>query len=87
MLCGLRDIRDYKAASGGDPSRLGTASPFNVAAESIRIGDFTLEEVAALYEQHTAETGQEFLPDAVERVDEPRLALGVAEGALDGVGS
>ncbi|WP_322763267.1 ATP-binding protein, partial [Frankia sp. Cr2] len=27
-LCGLRDVRDYKAASGGDPNRLGTASPF-----------------------------------------------------------
>jgi AAA domain len=67
VLCGMRDIRDYKAAAGGDPSRLGSASPFNVAVESIRIGDFTLEEVAALYEQHTAETGQQFLPDAVER--------------------
>jgi hypothetical protein len=27
-LCGLRDVRDYKSAAGGDPSRLGTASPF-----------------------------------------------------------
>lgn len=67
VLCGMRDIRDYKAAAGGDPSRLGSASPFNVAVESIRMGDFTLDEVAALYAQHTAETGQEFLPDAVER--------------------
>ncbi|WP_322751507.1 MULTISPECIES: ATP-binding protein, partial [unclassified Frankia] len=40
-LCGLRDVRDYKAASGGDPSRLGTASPFNIKLESLRLGDFT----------------------------------------------
>ena len=67
ILCGLRDIRDYKAAAGGDPARLGTASPFNIKIESLRIGDFTADEVAALYEQHTAETGQQFTPSAVER--------------------
>jgi hypothetical protein len=67
VLCGLRDVRDYKAASGGDASRLGTASPFNVMVESLRIGDFTLGEVTALYAQHTADTGQEFTAEAVER--------------------
>jgi hypothetical protein len=49
VLCGLRDVRDYKAAAGGDPSRLGTASPFNIAVESLRIGDFTADEVATLF--------------------------------------
>ncbi len=68
VLCGLRDIRDYKAAAGGGPSRLGTASPFNIAVESLRIGDFTADEVATLYKQHSADTGQEFTPEAVERV-------------------
>jgi hypothetical protein len=67
VLCGLRDIRDYKAAAGGDPSRLGTASPFNVMVKSLRIGDFTNDEVAELYAQHTADTGQEFTAGAVER--------------------
>jgi DNA polymerase III delta prime subunit len=67
VLCGLRDIRDYKAASGGDTSRLGTSSPFNVSVKSIRIGDFTWGQVAELYAQHTAETGQEFTPEAVRR--------------------
>jgi hypothetical protein len=67
VLCGLRDVRDYKAAAGGDPSRLGTASPFNIAVESLRISDFSLDDVAALYQQHTDETGQEFTPDAVVR--------------------
>lgn len=66
-VCGTRDVRDYKAASGGDPSRLGSASPFNVAVESFRLGDFTLADVAQLYAQHTAETGQEFEAEAVEQ--------------------
>jgi hypothetical protein len=66
VLCGLRDVRDYRAASGGDPERMGTASPFNVSVESLRIGDFTADQVAELYGQHTAETGQEFTPEALE---------------------
>jgi hypothetical protein len=69
-LCGLRDVRDYKAASGGDPSRLGTASPFNIKLESLRLGNFTPDEVRELYGQHTAETGQTFTPDALDRAVE-----------------
>jgi hypothetical protein len=66
-LCGLRDVRDYKVASGGDGSRLGTSSPFNISVQSLRIGDFTPAQVAELYRQHAAETGQEFTPEAVDR--------------------
>lgn len=69
-LCGLRDIRDYRAAAGGDPSRLGTASPFNIKLESLRLGDFTSDEVAELYDQHTAATGQRFAPGTVEHAYE-----------------
>jgi hypothetical protein len=69
-LCGLRDVRDYKVASGGDGSRLGTPSPFNVSVKSLRIGDFTPAQVAELYRQHTADTGQEFTPEAVDRAFE-----------------
>ncbi len=67
-LCGLRDVRDYKAASGGDPARLGTASPFNVKLESLRLGNFDDDDVRGLLGQHTAETGQPFEPDAVARI-------------------
>lgn len=70
VLCGLRDVRDYKAASGGDPGRLGTASPFNIKLDSLRLGDFTSEEVRELYSQHTAETGQPFTEEAVARAFE-----------------
>lgn len=66
VLCGLKDVRDYKAASGGDPSRLGTASPFNIKLKSLRLGDFTPDEVRELYGEHTAETGQEFEVDALD---------------------
>ncbi|WP_437282053.1 ATP-binding protein [Sorangium sp. So ce375] len=67
ILCGLRDVRDYKAASGGDPQRLGTASPFNIKLESLRLGDFSEEELRALYAQHTEDTGQVFLDAALSR--------------------
>jgi hypothetical protein len=67
VLCGLRDVRDYKMASGGAPNRLGTASPFNIAVESLRMKDFSFDDVAALYAQHAEETGQEFTVGAVER--------------------
>lgn len=70
VLCGLRDVRDYKAASGGDPDRLGTASPFNVKVASLRVEDFTLEQVVELYGQHTAATGQVFTKEAVQRAFE-----------------
>jgi hypothetical protein len=65
VLCGMRDVRDYKIASGGDPARLGSASPFNVKVASLRLGDFTFDEVRELYGQHTADTGQPFTGDAV----------------------
>jgi hypothetical protein len=69
-LCGLRDVRDYKAASGGDGDRLGTSSPFNIKVKSMRLGNFSDAEVTALYAQHTAETGQPFTPEAVARAFE-----------------
>jgi hypothetical protein len=67
-LCGLRDVRDYRAASGGDPDRLGTSSPFNIKVDSPRLPDFSEDEVRALYGQHTAGTGQPFTPEAVVRL-------------------
>ena len=70
VICGLRDLRDYRAAAGGDPDRLGTASPFNVKLKSLRLGNFTADEVRELYAQHTADTGQEFAPAAVARAVE-----------------
>ena len=88
VLCGLRDVRDHKAASGGDPSRLGTASPFNIKVESFRIRDFTEDQVRDLYAQHTAQTGQDFTDEAVERAfyytqGQPWLVNAVAAEIID----
>ncbi len=66
-LIGLRDVRDYKVASGGS-SELGTASPFNVKVDSVTLRNFTEADIAALFAQHTAETGQAFTPAALARV-------------------
>ena len=60
VLCGLRDVRDYRIRS--------TSSPFNIVAKSLRLGDFTREETLALLGQHTRETGQAFTPEAREAI-------------------
>ncbi|WP_344456949.1 AAA-like domain-containing protein [Actinocorallia aurantiaca] len=88
VLCGMRDVRDYKAASGGDPDRLGTSSPFNIKVDSIRLDDFTHAQVAELYEQHTEATGQKFSPEAVQRAFEasqgqPWLVNALAREVVD----
>ena len=62
-LIGLRDVRDYKVASGGS-DRLNTSSPFNIKVSSITLRNFNAEEVVELYQQHTAATGQIFTPEA-----------------------
>ena len=68
-LIGLRDVRDYKVASGGSDSlqTLHSSSPFNIKVESLTLRSFTAEEVALLYAQHTADTGQLFTPEALAR--------------------
>ncbi|HEY3358527.1 MAG TPA: AAA family ATPase [Polyangia bacterium] len=91
VLCGLRDVRDYKAASGGDASRLGTASPFNVKIESLRLGNFSADEVRALYAQHTADTGQAFTDEAVAHAfaltqGQPWLVNALAREVLEKMG-
>ncbi len=65
-LVGLRDVRDYKVASGGSP-HMGTASPFNIKVASLTLGNFTRDDVAALYGQHTTETGQAFTAEAIDQ--------------------
>lgn len=66
-LIGMRDVRDYKVASGGS-DRLNTASPFNVKADSITLRNFNRNEVFELLCQHTSATGQVFEPDALQHV-------------------
>src|SRR6056297_3229844 len=60
ILCGVRDVRDYRIFSDKDQQMITGGSAFNVKAESLTVGDFTQEEIKTLYEQHTKETGQKF---------------------------
>lgn len=68
-VIGMRNVRDDKIASEGE-DRSHSASPFNIAADALTLSNFTQNEVGDLYGQHTAETGQVFLPEAVERAFE-----------------
>lgn len=86
-LIGLRDVRDYKIASGGS-GRLGTSSPFNILTKSLTLRSFTRDEVAELYAQHTAETGQPFEQSALDRAfdltrGQPWLVNALAATAVD----
>lgn len=64
-LVGMRDIRDYVIASGGT-GRRGRGSPFNISSGSFTLEPFTRAEVADLYGQHTAVTGQPFTDAAID---------------------
>jgi hypothetical protein len=64
-LVGLRDVRDYRQQIRPEIQSLGTSSPFNIKVESLTLPDFTADEVAELYGQHTADTGQLFTPEAL----------------------
>jgi type II secretory pathway predicted ATPase ExeA len=64
-LIGLRDVRDYKFASGGS-DRLNTSSPFNIKVSSLTLRDFNATEVEQLYQQHTLDTGQVFTEQAID---------------------
>ena len=59
VLCGVRDVRDYRIVLSNQEIVTG-GSAFNVKAESLRLGDFSKEEIRELYMQHTRETGQQW---------------------------
>ncbi len=87
-LVGLRSIRDYKAQVRPGGLTLGSASPFNIAAESLTLTNFTEAEVGALYAQHTTDTGQAFPPAAVARAHhwsqgQPWLVNALAREVVD----
>ena len=67
VLCGVRDLRDYRIHSKSQEPVTG-GSAFNISADSLRLGDFSRAEVEILLAQHTEETGQAFSPEAVDRV-------------------
>ena len=64
ILCGVRDVRDYRIRSSAENAVVAGGSAFNVRAESLRLGDFSRCEVESLLAQHTDETGQSFSGEA-----------------------
>lgn len=67
ILCGVRDLQDYRIHSSSEKSPITGGSAFNIKAESLQLGNFAAAEMAALYAEHTAATGQRFTEDALER--------------------
>ena len=59
ILCGVRDVRDYRIVLSNQDIVTG-GSAFNIKATSLRLGNFSREEIHELYMQHTRETGQVF---------------------------
>ena len=85
VLCGVRDIRDYRIRSSSGEVIAG-GSPFNVAAKSLRLADFTEAETCGLMSQHTEETGQHFTPAArsavwTQTLGQPWLVNALCAGA------
>ena len=64
VLCGVRDVRDYRIRSGAENAIVAGGSAFNVRAASLRPGDFLRADVESLLTQHTADTGQAFTAEA-----------------------
>jgi hypothetical protein len=63
ILCGVRDVRDYRIFSDKDQQIITGGSAFNIKATSLTVGDFSRQDIKTLYEEHTKETGQEFEKD------------------------
>ncbi len=73
ILCGVRDVRDYRLRTASGEIITG-GSAFNVKAESLRLGDFSEAEVRELLLQHTEETGQRWTDEAIREIW--RLTMG-----------
>ena len=67
VLCGLRDIKDYRIHRS-DGEIITGGSAFNIKAESLRLGNFIYDEVVVLYAQHTEATGQLFAEGIIDEV-------------------
>nr|VFJ97198.1 MAG: hypothetical protein BECKLFY1418A_GA0070994_10682 [Candidatus Kentron sp. LFY] len=73
LLTGVRDVRDYRIHNNdhrGDNRIITGGSAFDIESESLRLGNFTREDVAALYAQHSQDTGQVFEEGVIDYVFE-----------------
>ncbi len=65
-LIGMRELRGTLTLAKGE--RVDVAALFNIHEASLSLPDFSIDEVRALYEQHTEDTGQGFEPSLIEAV-------------------
>ncbi len=87
ILCGIRNVRDYRIHSSADKAVIAGGSAFNIKADSLRLGDFGASETRALLAQHTEYTGQGWSEEAIEEVrhstsGQPWLVNALANEAL-----
>jgi len=68
ILCGVRDIRDYRIHSEKEKEIITGGSAFNIKAKSLRLGNFSEEETRTLCLEHTRETAQVFEEEALESI-------------------
>ncbi len=68
VLCGVRDVRDYRIHSTAEDRMVLGGSAFNIKSESLRLGDFSEREIRTLLAQHTDQTGQVFTEEALRTI-------------------
>ena len=52
VLCGVCDVRGYRVNSTAENRLVPGGSAFNIKSESLRLGDFSEQEIRALIAQH-----------------------------------
>jgi len=60
ILCGVRDVRDYRIHSAAEKTIITGGSAFNVKVKSLRLSNFSAQDIVTLYHEHTLNTGQLF---------------------------
>ncbi|MEW5767308.1 MAG: AAA-like domain-containing protein [bacterium] len=68
VLCGVRDVRDYRLYSDREKAIITGGSAFNIKAKSLRLGNFDQAGIETLYAQHTQETGQQFASETLDMI-------------------
>lgn len=89
-LISMRNLRDYKYKVRDNKETLGSVSPFNIIAKDFLLQNFTIAEITNLYAQYTADTGQIFDTQVIDRVfnwsgGQPWLVNALAQEIIDNI--
>lgn len=68
ILCGVRDVRDYRMIDADGKTVITGGSAFNIKSKSMRVGNFNKNEVHTLLTEHSKATGQVFEETAIEAI-------------------